>query len=513
MPDIVLSTLNAKYIHTAFGLRYLMANLGPLQAQARLLEFDIHQRPSDIVETLVAQDPKIVGFGIYVWNVAPITQVVSILKRLRPDILIILGGPEVSFEAQDQTIATFADYIIQGEADLTFTEVCRELLAGRRPAAKILSARLPELSQLSLPYSLYGNEDIARRVIYVEASRGCPFNCEFCLSSLDIPVRQAPLPVFLDHMQMLLDRGAKQLKFVDRTFNLNIDASRTILEFLLARWKPGNFFHFELVPDRLPEPLRKVIVRFPKGALQFEVGVQTFNETVGELIQRRQNYQRLQENLSFLRTQTGVHIHADLIAGLPGETLDSFAAGFDRLLALGPQEIQVGILKRLRGAPIARHDTEWRMVYNPQPPYDILQNRLIDFPVMQSLKRFARYWDLVSNSGNFAETAPLIWSGNPSPFRAFMRWSHWLHARIGRTDGIALPRLMELLFDFLIQELGADEKLVAGKMWRDYQGGGRSDKPIFLREFLPADTRQETPRRQPPTLPVRQRRHIRSQTE
>src|ERR1019366_10044456 len=210
-------------------------------------------------------------------------------------------------------------------------------------------------------------------------------------------------------LRSMLSLFVRQFKFVDRTFNLNPDASRTILEFLLERHRPGLFFHFEMVPDRLPNALREVISRFPPGALQFEVGVQTFNAEVADLIQRRQNYQRLEDNLRFLRGQTGVHIHADLIAGLPGESLESFAAGFDRLIALRPHEIQVGILKRLRGTPIIRHDAEWQMVDNPHPPYELLQNRLIDFPTMQKLRRFARYWDLVGNSGNFVETTQLIW--------------------------------------------------------------------------------------------------------
>ncbi len=164
-----------------------------------------------------------------------------------------------------------------------------------------------------------------------------------------------------------------------------------------------------MIPDRLPAELREVIAKFPPGALQFEVGIQTFNPEVGALISRRQNYERLADNFHFLRRETGVHIHADLIVGLPGETLESFAAGFDRLVALGPQEIQVGILKRLRGTPIVRHDAEWQMVYSAHPPYEILQNKLIDFATMQRLRRFARYWDMVGNSGNFLESTPLIW--------------------------------------------------------------------------------------------------------
>ncbi len=409
MADIVLTTLNAKYIHAAFGLRYLLANLGPLRETAIIVEFDIHQRPVDIAETLLAQSPKIVGLGIYIWNVAPATEVVAALKRVQPDLTVVLGGPEVSYEAEAQPIVPLADYVISGEADLAFAELCRQVLSGQRPAARIIPASPPEFTELALPYDLYDDRDVAHRIIYVEASRGCPFSCEFCLSSLDIPVRRAPLPALLDHLQRLLDRGVRQFKFVDRTFNLHLDASRTILEFLLARHRPGHFFHFELVPDRLPEALREVIARFPPGALQFEIGVQTFNDEVAARIQRRQDYRRLEDNFRFLRERTGVHLHADLIAGLPGESLESFAAGFDRLIALGPHEIQVGILKRLRGTPIVRHDAEWQMVYNPHPPYEILRNRLIDFATMQKLRRFARYWDLVGNSGNFRESTPLIW--------------------------------------------------------------------------------------------------------
>jgi radical SAM superfamily enzyme YgiQ (UPF0313 family) len=339
MADIVLTTLNAKYIHAAFGLRYLLANLGPLRTVASIVEFDINQRPLDIVEALLARNPKIIGLGIYIWNVAPATEVVATLKRLRPDITVILGGPEVSYEAEAQPIVQLADYVISGEADLAFAEVCPQLLSGGRPAAKLIPAGTPEFVELVLPYDLYDDQDVAHRLIYVEASRGCPFSCEFCLSSLDIPVRQAPLPALLGHLQGLLDRGVRQFKFVDRTFNLNVNTSRAILEFLLERHRPGLFFHFEMVPDRLPEALREVIVRFPPGALQFEVGVQTFNAEAAELIHRRQDYQRLEDNLRFLRGQTGVHIHADLIAGLPGESVESFAAGFDRLIALGPHEI------------------------------------------------------------------------------------------------------------------------------------------------------------------------------
>ena len=528
MPEIVLTTLNAKYIHAAFGLRYLFANLGPLQARASLVEFDINQRPLDIAEALLAKNPTILGFGIYIWNVAPTTEVIAAIRRVRPEIKIILGGPEVSYETEGQPIVQLADHVITGEADLKFAEVCGELLKQligddvrslknsdskqlETPHVvsypKIIPAELPDFTRIKLPYDLYTDDDIAHRIIYIEASRGCPFTCEFCLSSLDIPVRQVPLPVLLEQTQRLIDRGVKQFKFVDRTFNLNIASSKTILDFFLARYQPGHFFHFEMIPDRLPEALREAIAKFPPGALQFEVGIQTFNETVGALISRRQNYDKLADNFHFLRGQTGVHIHADLIVGLPGETLESFAAGFDRLIALGPQEIQVGILKRLRGTPIVRHDAEWQMLYSASPPYEILQNKLLDFATMQRLRRFARYWDLVGNSGNFFATAPLIWSDGASPFHSFLRWSDWLHAQVRRTDSIALMRLMELLFEFLTRERQLEPKLVAETLWRDYQRGGRFDKPGFMKDFLPA-SEPRSPRPAKSSLPKRQARHL-----
>ena len=508
MADIVLTTLNAKYIHAAFGLRYLLANLGPLQSSACLLEFDINQRPTDIVEILLARNPKIIGMGIYIWNVGRATEVVATIKRLRPDITIILGGPEVSYEVEEQPIVQIADYVITGEADLKFAELCGQVLSGRKPTGKIIAAELPTFDQLALPYELYNEQDVANRIIYIEASRGCPFSCEFCLSSLDIPVRQVPLPRLLDALERLLNRGVKHFKFVDRTFNLNLTISKAILEFFLERYQPGHFFHFEMVPDRLPEKLREVIAKFPPGVLQFEVGIQTFNEEAGQLIKRRQNYVRLEENFRFLRKQTGVHIHADLIAGLPGESLESFAAGFDRLVALSPQEIQVGILKRLRGTPIVRHDAAWGMVYNEHPPYEILQNRLLDFGTMQKLRRFSRYWDLVGNSGNFVETTRLIWQGHSSPFWSFMRWSDWLNARTNRTDSIALARLMELLFEFLTRDLNISPQIAAESLARDYARGGRRDRPGFLKEFLTTEAVKETPLNAAVQLPKRQARHL-----
>ncbi len=456
-PDILLATLNARYAHCAFGMRYLFANLGDLQPRARLLEFDINQRTLDIVETILTHQPRILGLGVYVWNAEQSLHLVRILKRLRPDLIICLGGPEVSHETDQQEICRLADHVIPGEADLAFAAFCRQTIPPASP---------PDLANVALPYDFYTDDDIAHRVIYVEASRGCPFHCDFCLSSLDTTVRHFPRDHFLAAMQRLLDRGCRQFKFVDRTFNLDIEAATEILRFFLDRHRPGLFLHFEMIPDRFPEPLRALVRQFPPGSLQFEVGIQTFNEEVAARIGRRQDNAKAEENLRWLRENTGVHLHADLIVGLPGESLDSFATGFDRLVALRPHEIQVGILKRLRGAPIARHDAEWKMIYSPQAPYEILQNNLLDFPTIQRLRRFARYWDIVINSGRFPDAVPLLW-GNESPFRSFLNFSDWLYAQTHSTHGIALARLTSFLSCYLVENRGLSEKEVHEHLSRD----------------------------------------------
>jgi radical SAM superfamily enzyme YgiQ (UPF0313 family) len=494
MADIILTTLNARYAHCAFGLRYLMANLGELQARARILEFDINQRPVDVVEAILRHEPKLVGLGVYIWNATQSLQLVADLKRMRPELTVIIGGPEVSYECDQQEIIRLADYVITGEGDLAFAELCRDILQSRTTPSSsrphIIPAPPPDFDRLVLPYDLYTDTDIAHRVIYVEASRGCPFECEFCLSSLGVPVRNAPLEPFLAAMQRLLDRGVRQFKFVDRTFNLNLKISSAILRFFLERYRAGLFVHFEMIPDRLPQALREPIRKFPLGALQFEVGIQTFNEKVAKLISRRQDNAKAEENLHWLREETGVHVHADLIVGLPGEDLPSFAAGFDRLVALGPQEIQVGLLKRLRGTPIVRHDREWSMVYSPHPPYEIFQTKLIDFFTMQRLRRFARYWDLIANSGNFVETTPLLWPAG-SPFHGFLRFSDWLYAQTRQTHSIALARLRELVARYLTEEVRVAREEVQRSLHLDT---GRSRIPSVV-EAPPRQARHLVPSR------------------
>ncbi|WKB51505.1 B12-binding domain-containing radical SAM protein [Eleftheria terrae] len=479
MSDIVLATLNAKYIHASLGLRCLRANMGELRERTRLCEFTIAQKPVDIVERLLALQPRIVGFGVYIWNVVETTQVVRLLKALRPQLVVVLGGPEVSHETDGQEICRLADHVVTGWGDVSFPELCRALLHGPRPLMKVIAGRQPPLQDLALPYDEYTDEDLAHRLLYVEASRGCPFKCEFCLSSLDKTAWAFELDRFLAAMARLHERGARNFKFVDRTFNLKIEASARILEFFLARLDERLFVHFEVVPDHLPERLKQLIARFPAGTLQFEVGIQSFDAEVQARISRRQDNARTAENLQWLVQRSQAHVHADLIFGLPGETLESFAAGFDRLAALAPHEIQVGVLKRLRGTPIVRHTEAHGMVYDPVPPYAILQTGTADFATVQRVSRFARYWDLVANAGRLPRTLALL-LGEARHFERFLAFSDHLWASTGKTHQIGFEPLVDALHDYLCGPLRLPADGVRQAVEQDYRASGARGKPRCL---------------------------------
>lgn len=478
---ILLATLNARYIHSAFGLRYLKANLRELESRARICEFTLQQRPLDIAEQLLAMKPRIIGLGVYVWNAEQSHQLLALLKRLAPEVTVVLGGPEVSYEQDAQPICQLADHVISGPGEAAFYALCRAILDGQAPEVAAIEPLPPEA--LQLPYYLYTDEDIQNRVVYVEASRGCPFRCEFCLSALDKTARAFPTQAFLTEMRLLFQRGARHFKFVDRTFNLNLKVSQAILRFFLdlsakANSEDSIFLHFEVIPDRLPDKLKTDIMRFPAGSLQFEVGVQTFNPKVQALIQRRQDNAATARNLDWLATQSPVHVHSDLIFGLPGETLESMAASFDRLVALGPHEIQLGILKRLRGMPLLRHVHAYELVFSPYPPYEVLSTRDVDFPTMQRLRRMARYWDLVANSGRFRNSMPLL-LGN-APFERFMRFSDWLFGETGQTHRISLRRMFDLVYQAMIQLFGIDERTVRDSLLNDFERSGEKGLPGFM---------------------------------
>lgn len=504
MPDILLATLNARYSHASLGLRYLRANLGALRERSVLREFVIGQKTEEIAETILAARPKILGLGVYIWNCEESLKLVLMLKAVQPELVIVLGGPEVSHECNEQAICGAADYTITGWGDISFAQLCAQILAGQAPAAKIIPGIQAKLDDIAPPYGEYTEEDIRQRHLYVEASRGCPFKCEFCLSALDKTAWPFALETFLANLEMLWQRGARQFKFVDRTFNLKIETSLRIMDFFLGKIaeNPDDppFAHFELIPDHLPEKLKDAIQRFPAGTLQFEIGIQTFDPEVQARISRKQKNELARDNILWLVEHSGAHLHVDLIAGLPGEDIAGFADGFDRLVALKPHEIQFGILKRLRGAPIARHTDAFRLRFNPAPPYNILSTDRIDFAGMQELSRFSRYWDMLANSGRYPRGMELIL--DDSPFRNFFALSRWLYERTRQTHAIAHERMVHLLHEYLTEVRGLPQSTASEALIADYRAtGGRSrlrfesaDAELPLPK--PARTQRHTPRRQ-----------------
>lgn len=505
MAEIILVSFNARYEHTSLGARCIFANLGRLRGNARIMEFTLDSSPESVLEDVLKEKPRIIGMGVYIWNAEICLKFARELKALRPEIILVCGGPEISHETERQPLYELADYIISGEGENAFRELCLAVLAGSgnaRPEnikqcfpdgvltgvkGRILYAAPVEPEKTDMPYDLYTEDDLENRLVYIEASRGCPFGCEFCLSSLDKKVRYFPLLPLMDNLKKLLARGLLVFKFTDRSFNLDMERAGKILEFFLDNYREGLFLHFEIVPDRIPEGLFALLAKFPRGAVQLEAGIQTFNPKVAERISRHQDYERLERNIKRLLHETGCYVHADLVAGLPGETLDSFASGFDRLYNMNVHEIQAGILKLLHGAPIARHTEAFGMKYSPLPPYEIRENRNICFEDMRRLRRFSRYWDIVSNSGVFLLSSEIICGGgtaagknisgfSQSPFASFMAFSDALYAETHQTHSISRARLRNFISSWLTVKCGLPEKEASRILEKDALSAVRAEK-------------------------------------
>ncbi len=479
MKKIVLTTLNSRFTHTSIALRYLYANLKELQNDAVILEFSINDAVQSIAEKLLAHKPEIIGIGVYIWNVSYVSELLHVIKKVSPQTKIVLGGPEVSHEPFRVNLDS-ADFIIQGEGDIAFYELCIKIL-NNSADERVVKMSMPSLKNIELPYKFYTDDDIKNRYIYVEASRGCPFECEFCLSSMDEKVRAFDLEKLLEEFELLWQRGARNFKFIDRTFNLNIKTANRLLDFFLAK-EPPYFAHFEVVPDHFPDSLKAKIALFPEGALQLEIGIQTLNPQIAENISRPLKIDKIKENIGFLQEHTHAHMHLDLIVGLPGETLESFGANLDELVGLSDCEIQIGILKKLSGTYINRHDIECKMVYSDIPPYDVLQTSKLSFEDIQTMKRFARFWDLTYNSGNFKRSVKLIWQDG-SVFENFYDFGIWIYSQTDSTWQISLQRLGELLFKYLCEIKKIDEGLVAKNMLEDMLKIKGRAVPAYLKMY------------------------------
>ncbi|MFT7860463.1 MAG: DUF4080 domain-containing protein [Sulfurimonas sp.] len=476
---IVLTTLNSRYTHTSLALRYLYANMQELQKETKIMEFSINDAIQSVAEKILDQKPDVLGLGVYIWNATQIQELLHIIKKVSPETKVVLGGPEVSYEPFRVDFSD-ADFIIKGEGDIAFYELCKDIQSNKADA-RVLPLSAPKLKELELPYKYYTDEDIQNRYIYVEISRGCPFECEFCLSSMDEKVRAFDLKKVLEEFEKLWQRGARAFKFVDRTFNLNMKAANMVLDFFLNK-EPPYFAHFEVIPDHFPASLREKIKAFPHQALQLEIGIQTLNTEIANNISRQLKLDKIKENIAFLENETDAHIHLDLIVGLPGESLQSFGENLDKLVAMSSCEIQIGILKKLSGTYINRHDETFAMIYSDIPPYDILKNDQLSFKELQKMKRFARFWDIFYNSGNFKDSIRLLWQGE-SVFSNFYAFSLWIYQQTDATYKISLQRQGELLFHYLSEIKQLDKTETAHTMLRDIMKLKGRAVPHYLKPF------------------------------
>jgi radical SAM superfamily enzyme YgiQ (UPF0313 family) len=483
MKKIVLTTLNSRFTHSSLALRYLYANMQELQKNTCILEFTINEAIQSIAEKILDASPQIIGIGVYIWNASEVKELIEILKKVAPETTIVLGGPEVSYEPFRVNF-DHADVIIQGEGDLEFYTTCKSLLANEAIASRIIKPSLIDLSQIALPYEYYNQSDIDNRYIYVEASRGCPFSCEFCLSSMDEKVRNFDTDTLLIEFEKLWRKGVRNFKFIDRTFNLNMKIANALLDFFLSK-EPPYFAHFEVIPDHFPDSIKAKIAQFPAGSLQLEIGIQTLDPQIAINISRPLKLQKIKENITFLQNETKAHMHLDLIVGLPGESLEGFGANLNALCKLTRSEIQIGILKKLSGTVMNRHDNVYAMVYSNTPPYDILKNDLLSYKEIQKMKRFARFWDLIYNSGNFKNTFELI-HANSTVFDSFYALSEWIYTQTQSTWKISLERLSELLFNYLVLNK-QDPLQVSTVMLKDILTLKGRSVPKVLKPYLKED--------------------------
>jgi radical SAM superfamily enzyme YgiQ (UPF0313 family) len=478
MSAVVLATINAKWIHPSLALRLLKANLGDLEENYTILEFALRQPLKEKIAPIIAERPRLLALSVSIWNHLPTLELLKTLdaewknETQRP--FIVLGGPEVSWLSEDAEIFQYADYVIRGEGEENFCTLCFDLLEAERLLGESHAAgktktkdnktifigqggTIVDVNNISSPYRLYTDEDLKQKLIYVEASRGCPFNCEFCQASKkqgssrnqQQKVREFPLEPFLADMETLIKRGGRTFKFLDRTFNFDIDRAQRIIEFFLDRINDRPFcVHFEMVPSRFPESLKKLLCRFPAGTLRLELGIQTFNTQTRVLLQMSGNIDEELKTLEFLMEKTSAILHVDLIAGLPGEGLASFKSGFDRLWRIlskqnsenktqdGFFEIQLGILKCLPGTLITRHNEAHKMKYSSAPPYEVIETGAFSAAELDRIKNFARFWELIVNRNHFSDLISVLLPAGRPVFDRFMDLSDNLLKHFGKNWGI-----------------------------------------------------------------------------
>ena len=432
---VLLATLNAKYIHSSLALRYLATYCRPICPTIEIGEYSINNKLLDILADIYAHRPRLLGLACYIWNIDMTLALAKLVKQVMPDTIIVLGGPEVSYDAKDllenhNTI----DYIIQGEGEEALAQLIGSLtgsgevnaidgLAWRQREGQCFVNKGPQivkqLDELPFPYSQHDLASLQDKIIYYESSRGCPFSCQYCLSSATSGVRFFSLERVFRDLQVFIEAGVRQVKFVDRTFNANKKHYLPILRFLADQQCHTNF-HLEVAADVLDDEAFTAIAHAPPGRFQMEIGVQSTYEATLSEIQRNNNWPRLMENVGRLRALGNTHLHLDLIVGLPVENYERFGQSFDDVYRLEPHMLQIGFLKMLKGSGVRRSATKHGYVFADYAPYEVLQNNYLSYGEVRRLQILEEVFNQTYNTGRYEQTlAWLVEREGGKPFRLF----------------------------------------------------------------------------------------------
>ena len=417
--NVVLSTLNSKFIHSSLALRYLKA-YGEAHGQAYdIVEYTINMPVLHILSDITEHDIDVLGFACYIWNIEMTLHVVDMVKAVRPDIKIVLGGPEVSFTA-DELLERCPniDYIVQGEGEEAFHALVTALqlgndgldpvipgVRGRKDGSILGSLEAVEVSDLSsipFPYTEEDMADLEHKIIYYESSRGCPFSCQYCLSGNKNTVRFFPQKRTLQELQWFIDHGVKQVKFVDRTFNCAPHHHRPLMEFMRDSDTDMNF-HLEMEPELMTEWETNILCETPPGRIQIEVGVQSTHKKTLDAINRYNDWPYIQKSIRPIIQAGHTHVHMDLIVGLPHEDFNRFGQSFNDLFSLQPHALQIGFLKLLKGSGVRRMN-EYKYVADPLAPYEVLSTHVLPYEDVRFLKYFEDVFERFYNSERFRTT-------------------------------------------------------------------------------------------------------------
>ncbi|MFR0677301.1 DUF4080 domain-containing protein [Dysgonomonas mossii] len=417
---VLLTTLNAKYIHTSLALRWLyVANKDKFDISFK--EYVIKEDVNTIVDDLLLQKPDVVGISVYIWNVEKVKLLIDLIKERSPQTIIIIGGPEVTYEP-DYFIENWdVDYLISGEGEFVLGELLTAISTNREPVIDGISkkgsvsrivakADLEKLASLPSPYQLEEDkENMKNRLLYFETSRGCPYQCQYCLSSLEKGVRYFPRHHIVDNLSYFIGSNAKQIKFLDRTFNLNKEHTRFVFDFLIDHYRPGLSCQFEIYADLLTdESINYLNKNLPQNYFRFEIGIQSTYEPTNIAVRRKQNFELLAGNIQKLMNGGKIDLHLDLIAGLPYETYERFVKSFNDVFRLKAKELQLGFLKMLRGTSLRRNADKYGYKYSLLAPYEIESNNDISHEELERIHdaehALEKYW----NSGKFSRTMQVL---------------------------------------------------------------------------------------------------------